>query len=182
MHWIHHWDSLFPSVSSPSEALLRVTPRATVSRCGFRLAATSRQDLIQSTFSNIDLLLPSHNKLPERAGEMLLRLSVTVASQISLGCCDAGGQQINAFHHRSISPLGARSVYWTTTLPLRLLLETIDAFLQWNEYPEFISPIRSWIGTTQNNCVDGCKWETKVCTNKEDWMSKSACHWNIILL
>lgn len=35
--------------------------------------------------SDIDILLPSHNKLHWKAGEMLLSVSLTVASQISLG-------------------------------------------------------------------------------------------------
>lgn len=36
-------------------------------------------------FSNVDILLPSHNKLFLKTGEMFLSVSLTVASQISLG-------------------------------------------------------------------------------------------------
>lgn len=91
---------------SPSEEKLKMTPSATMSRCGFRLRAHIQTGgLIQSIFSNIDILLPPHNKLLWRAGEMLLSVSLTVASQISLGEYHAGGQQINGFHHRSISTL-----------------------------------------------------------------------------
>lgn len=105
---------------------------------------------------------------------MLLSVSVTVASQISLGKYYAGGQQINGFHHRSISTLCVWSVYWTTTPPLRLLLETIDALLQWNESPEFITPIRYSIGTTQNNCADAYKWETNPAARQRQDKSNAA--------
>lgn len=100
------------------EGRLEMTPSVTMSCCGFRPWAhilTHRSlspFFLFFNFSTMDLLLPSHNKLLWRAGEMLLPVSVTAASQISLGGHGAGGQQINGFRHKSISTLRVWSVYW----------------------------------------------------------------------
>lgn len=128
---------LCSSTTPPTVAKLKMTPSATMSRCGFRLGAhiqtgSSRPPAPSPPTPQTQTYyyLPTIN-CSGGLGETLLSVSLTVASQMSLGEHYAGGQQINGFHHRSISTLCVWSVYWTTP-PLCLLLETIDALLQWN--------------------------------------------------
>lgn len=120
-----------------TEGRLEMTPIVTKNDCGFSLWAHILTQRSFSPFfpSNIDLLLPSHNKLLWKAGEMLLPVSVTVASQISLGGYCARGQQINRFRHKSISTLRVWSVYCTAcpwVLYWKQLMHRCSEINPWN--------------------------------------------------